>query len=196
MRIISGKYGGRSIRTIPGEGMRPATGRLRSALFSMLEARGVAWNGLRVLDLFAGSGSLGFEALSRGAESVFFVENNPKVAAVIQKSGDDLEVEPGRLRISTDPVARVLGKRPGKTCGLVFVDPPYASNVVAGAVKLLLKNGWLEPGAIIAAEVEAKPQEGKPISAESLADELTVLADRAYGQTRLILWEFSGDESE
>ena len=51
MRIISGIYGGRSIRTIPGEGMRPATGRLRSALFSMLEARGVAWNGLRVLDL-------------------------------------------------------------------------------------------------------------------------------------------------
>ncbi|MBQ4133616.1 MAG: RsmD family RNA methyltransferase, partial [Desulfovibrionaceae bacterium] len=61
MRIISGKFGGRTVRTCPGEGMRPATGRLRSALFSMLEAREVQWSGLLALDLFAGSGSLGFE---------------------------------------------------------------------------------------------------------------------------------------
>jgi len=196
MRIVSGKYGGRNVRTTPGEGMRPATARLRSALFSMLEARGMAWDGLLVIDLFAGSGSLGFEALSRGAASVLFVENNPKVAAAIQKTAADFGVGPGQLRISTDPVARVLGKRAGKSYGLVFIDPPYAANIVPGALKLLLKNGWLAPGAMIAAEVETKPQEGKPVEADKVSDQLTVLADRAYGQTRLILWEYSSDRSE
>lgn len=196
MRIVSGKYGGRNVRTTPGEGMRPATARLRSALFSMLEASGLVWNDLLVLDLFAGSGSLGFEALSRGAAGVLFVENNPKVAAVIQRTAADFGVETGQLRISTDPVARVLGKRAGKRYGLVFIDPPYAANIVPGAVKLLLKNGWLANGAMIAAEVEEKPQEGKPIEADKLSDQLTVLADRAYGQTRLILWEYANDESE
>ncbi|MBQ4132132.1 MAG: RsmD family RNA methyltransferase, partial [Desulfovibrionaceae bacterium] len=119
-----------------------------------------------------------------------FVENNPKVAAVIQKTAADLGLEPGQFRVNTDPVARALGKSPARRYGLVFIDPPYAENIVPGAVKLLLKNGWLEPGALIAAEVEAKPQTGKPLNAEGLSPELEVLADRAYGQTRLVLWEY------
>ncbi len=190
MRIISGKFGGRKVRTFSSEGMRPATARLRSALFSMLESRNLQWPGLLVLDLFAGSGSLGFECLSRGADQVLFVENNPQVAAVIQKTAADFGIESGQLRINTDPVARVLGKQPGRKYGLVFIDPPYAENIVPGAVKLLLKNGWLDPGAFIAAEVEAKPQTGKPLDAENLSPELELLADRAYGQTRLVLWEY------
>lgn len=174
--------------------MRPATGRLRTALFSMLEARAVTWPGLLALDLFAGSGSLGFECLSRGAEQVMFVENNPKVAAVIEKTAADFGLEPNTFRVSTDPVARVLGRQPARRYNLVFIDPPYAENIVPGAVKLLLKNEWLEPGAFVAAEVEVRPQTGKPLDAEGLSGRLTVLADRPYGQTRLVLWEYTCGE--
>ena len=67
MRIISGRLGGRRIKTVEGEGYRPAMGKTRESLFSMLTSRGVVWEGARVLDLFAGSGSLAFEAVSRGA---------------------------------------------------------------------------------------------------------------------------------
>lgn len=194
MRLISGKYGGRTLRTTVGEGYRPATARLREALFSMLEARGVVWDNLCVLDLFAGSGSLGFEALSRGAFSALFVETNPKAAELIQKNAQLLEIEPTAARVITDPVAKVLGRRPVHPFGLVFIDPPYAENTVPAALKLLLKNGWLCPGAIVAGEVESKPQLGKPIEPESFSNDLKVLTDRAYGQTRLILWELDSEQ--
>ncbi len=75
MRIIAGRWGGRAIRSVSGPGYRPATGKVRGAVFSMLEARGLAWPGARVADLFAGSGSLGLEALSRGAAFALFVES-------------------------------------------------------------------------------------------------------------------------
>lgn len=70
MRIIAGALGGRNLKTVEGPGYRPATAKVREAIFSMLSSRGVVWSGLRVLDLFAGSGSLSFEALSRGAQEV------------------------------------------------------------------------------------------------------------------------------
>ena len=122
MRLISGKYGGRTLRTTVGEGYRPATARLREALFSMLEARGLVWDNLFALDLFAGSGSLGFEALSRGALSTLFVETNPKAAELIQKNAQLLEIEPNAARVTTDPVAKVLGRRPVNQFGLVFIE--------------------------------------------------------------------------
>ncbi len=194
MRLISGKYGGRSLRTTVGEGYRPATARLREALFSMLEARGLVWDSLYVLDLFAGSGSLGFEALSRGAVSTLFVETNPKATELIQKNAQLLEIEASAARVTNDPVAKILARRPVNQFGLVFIDPPYAENTVPAALKLLLKNAWLTPGAIVVAEVEAKPQAGKPIQPEAVSEQLTLLADRAYGQTRLILWEFGNEQ--
>ena len=80
MRIISGRLGGRRIKTVEGEGYRPAMGKTRESLFSMLTSRGVVWEGARVLDLFAGSGSLAFEAVSRGAELAVLVENSAVAA--------------------------------------------------------------------------------------------------------------------
>lgn len=181
------------MRTTVGDGYRPATGKVREALFSMLESRGLVWNNLAVLDLFAGSGSLGFECLSRGARSVLFVETNPKATALIDKTANDLAVEPVNYSIRQDQVAKVLGRRPAGKFGLVFIDPPYAENTVQATLKLLLKNNWLEPGALVTAEVETKPQTGLPLDPEAINNELTVLVDRAYGQTRVVIWEFDNE---
>ena len=84
MRIIAGALGGRNLKTVEGPGYRPATAKVREAIFSMLSSRGVVWSGLRVLDLFAGSGGIGIEALSRGAGFAVFVEQNPKAAEIIR----------------------------------------------------------------------------------------------------------------
>lgn len=177
------------MRTTVGEGYRPATGKVREALFSMLESRSVFSDELRVLDLFAGSGSLAFEAISRGATQALLVETNPKAAELILKTAADFELAPGTLQVSGEPVQKLLARAPALPYGLVFIDPPYAENTVPDALKLLLKNRWLLPGAFVVAEVETKPRQGKPLDVERFALELELEADRAYGQTRILLWQ-------
>ena len=86
MRIIAGACRGRTLHTVTGPGYRPAMGRVRESLFSMLEARGVVWGAVRVLDVFAGSGSLGFEALSRGARFADFIEKDHRAAECLRKN--------------------------------------------------------------------------------------------------------------
>lgn len=189
MRIIAGKYRGRKVRTTVGEGYRPATSRVREALFSMLESRSVFSDELRVLDLFAGSGSLAFEALSRGATQALLVETNPKAAELILKTAADLELAPGTLQVSSEPVQKLLARAPALPYGLVFIDPPYAENTVPDVLKLLLKKKWLLPGAFVVAEVETKPRQGKPLDPMLFEQELELEADRAYGQTRILLWQ-------
>ena len=85
MRIIGGQYKGRSIKTCEGPGYRPATSKVRESIFSMLMARGVDFSEARVVDMFAGSGSLGIECLSRGAPEAWFIEKSNKASALIRK---------------------------------------------------------------------------------------------------------------
>lgn len=187
MRIISGQYKGRSLKTTTGPGFRPAMGKVREALFSMIEARGVDWPGARVLDLFAGSGSLGFEALSRGAGQVCFVESAPYAVKIIAANARLLGVEPERIDIRQDEAAKTLARKPLKPYDLVFIDPPYRLDVLGRCLGALVKQGWARQGAVINAEVEAKlrfdPQSAHPA--------LELLADRTYGQTRVILWNMN-----
>lgn len=184
MRIIAGAYKGRSLKTTTGPGFRPAMGKVREALFSMLEAKGVDWPEARVLDLFAGGGSLGFEALSRGAAEVCFVESAPYAAKVIAMNAELLGVERERLSLRREEAAKVLAHRPARDFQVVFIDPPYQMNVLGPTLAALLKNAWVAPGAIVNAEVEAR----LPFSPEKAHANLEALADRAYGQTRVILW--------
>lgn len=185
MRIIAGAYKGRNLKTTTGPGFRPAMGKVREALFSILEAKGVQWPQSRVLDLFAGSGSLGFEALSRGAAEVCFVEPAPYATKVIAANADLLRVEPGRLSIRQEEAAKVLARRPAAPWSVVFIDPPYQMNVLGQTLKALLGNHWVLPGAVINAEVEAR----LPFAPEKAHERLEPLADRAYGQTRVLLWQ-------
>ena len=184
MRIISGTYKGRMLKTTTGPGFRPAMGKVREALFSMLEANDVYWPEARVLDLFAGSGSLGFEALSRGAAFVNFVESASYAVSVIAKNAELLGVEEERIAIRKEQVGKVLGKRPAQPFSVVFIDPPYEMRVLGNTLTNLVKNGWLTPGAIVNAEVEAHA----PLDPAKAHPALTLLADRAYGQTRVLLW--------
>lgn len=184
MRIISGAYRGRSLKTTTGPGFRPAMGIVREALFSMLEARGADWPESRVLDLFAGSGSLGFEALSRGAKKVCFVEKAPYAAKVIEANAELLGVEPHRISIERDEAAKVLARRQSQPFSVVFIDPPYEMQVLANTLKSLLANGWIASGSLINAEVEARQR----LDPETVHPGLESLADRSYGQTRVLLW--------
>lgn len=184
MRIIAGEFKGREIRTTTGPGYRPAMGKVRGALFSMLEARGVVWPETRVLDIFAGSGSLGFEALSRGALEVTFIESMPKAAALIRDNAARLGIDNSRLHVLAEEAGKVLNRPPLQAFDVVFIDPPYGQNLMAPAIGAILRKGWLAPGGIINAEVES----GHKFDPEKEHPELEVAADRRYGQTRVILW--------
>ncbi len=184
MKIISGEYKGRSLKTTTGPGLRPAMAKVREALFSMLEARGVIWAQTNVLDLYAGTGSLGFEALSRGASQVTFVEKAPYAAKTIMANADLLGVEGHRVNVVQQDVAQFLIKGKARPYSLVFIDPPYQLNTLTKTVHQLIKYNWLAENAIVNAEVEARLK----IQPETLHEQLELLDDRAYGQTRVVLW--------
>lgn len=184
MRITAGIYKGRTVRTVEGPGYRPATAMVREALFSMLEARGVVWSETRVLDLFAGSGSLALESLSRGAQHATMVEMNRSAARTIEKTMADLGIEPGVAVVACADIFPWLGKGPGKKepFNLVFVDPPYGENLAGRALNALGRKGWLAPGAVVAAEIE------KDAAVPKLAEQFDLVVDRTYGQTRIVIW--------
>jgi 16S rRNA (guanine966-N2)-methyltransferase len=184
MRIISGEFRGRQLKTTSGPGYRPAMGKVRGALFSMLEARGVIWPETRVLDVFAGSGSLGFEALSRGAAEALFIESMPKAVALIRENAAKLGLEPQRWHILNEEAGKALNRPPLRPFDLIFIDPPYRQNLMPPAIKAILRRGWLAPVGIINAEVES----GLKFDPEKENPELAVIADREYGQTRVVLW--------
>jgi 16S rRNA (guanine966-N2)-methyltransferase len=184
MRIISGELGGRLLKTVSGPGYRPATDKVRQALFSMLEARGVEWSHCRVLDLFAGSGSLGFEALSRGAASACFVEKMRQAAAVIGQNAESLGLDSTRVSIIAKDVRTVLKKRTDRPFDLAFIDPPYRKGLLKPVMRMLLQSGWLQDDGLVAAEVEVE------IRPDDVAtSELVELVDKTYGQTRICIWQ-------
>lgn len=183
MRIISGTLKGRSLKTISGTGYRPAMSKVRESLFSLLEARGVIWSEATILDLFAGSGSLAFEGISRGAKEALFVEQDPKACVCIKKNADALDIS-SRCTIMTDDVLKFTSRRPSEGYSVVFIDPPYAKNFIPPTLRNLLRRQWLSPHAFIVAEVEKH----LPIDMDTF-EGLTPVLDRPYGQTRILIWQ-------
>lgn len=173
MRIIAGKWRGRPIEAPPGAGTRPTADRVRETLFSMLASRLGDFEGLRVADLFAGSGALGFEALSRGAASATFVENNSKAAAVIRRNAEKLGVLADVLGGSA------LALPQSDPFDLVFADPPYAAGSGSAVVAAIAKAGWLTRGGWMTIET-SRDDSVEP-------GELAVEATRDVGRARLTL---------
>jgi len=184
MRIIGGRFGGRQIKVIDSLGLRPAMGRVREALFSMLTAREVFFPGARVLDLFAGAGSVGIEALSRGAGQAVFIEKNPAVAKVLRENLRGLGLSPTEARVIEADVVKALPKLAGQAFDLVTIDPPYGQGLFAPALEKLLGLGLLSQHGVVAAEIEA----GLALAATDIPSALVCLTDRTYGQTRILLW--------
>jgi len=190
MRIISGAFGGRSIRTVEGPGYRPATNKVRQAVFSMLEARGVVWEDCRVLDLFAGSGSLALEALSRGAAEAWFMDKNPQAVAALKGTLADFKIPPGRARVLLGDLMKNLARPAAAPFDLVFVDPPYGFDLLPAALEKALRGGWIAQNALVLAEVEAGCDLAGRVPAQLIPQ-----TDRLYGQTRILLWQHSIQDS-
>lgn len=184
VRIIAGQWKGLRIKTTQGQGYRPATGRVREALFSMLDSRGVDWAHFAVLDVFAGSGSLGWEALSRGARTVWFLENDAKAVRLLREQARSLAL-PGRtIRVSAGDALRLLAKSAPLEFDLLFFDPPYGRDLLVPAMRRAEMHGWMAAQSLICVEVEA----GWDWTAYDPPG-FDLLTNRLYGQTRILLWK-------
>ncbi|MDN5747630.1 MAG: 16S rRNA (guanine(966)-N(2))-methyltransferase RsmD [Pseudonocardia sp.] len=149
-RIIAGTAGGRRLR-VPPKGTRPTSDRVREALFSALE-HDPGLDGAAVLDLCAGSGALGLEALSRGAAHALFVESDRRAADVLRRNVDDLGLHGALVRAG--PAASVLACAAARAYDLVLVDPPYdvPDAEVAGWLAAAAEHGWFADGATVVVE--------------------------------------------
>jgi 16S rRNA (guanine966-N2)-methyltransferase len=181
MRIVAGQYRGKPLIGPEGSATRPTSDRARESIFNILEH--AAWSpGLRearVVDLFAGSGALGFEALSRGAAFALFVETDEAARGAIRDNVEALGLF-GNTRIDRRD-ATDLGARPssaGPPFGLAFLDPPYAKGLGEKALAELRAHGWLKPGAVVVFERGS----GEP---DVAVEGFETLDARDYGAARI-----------
>jgi 16S rRNA (guanine966-N2)-methyltransferase len=179
MRIVAGHWRGRTLIAPPGSQTRPTADRVRQALFDMLLH--APWGGrdavegVRVLDVFAGTGALGLEALSRGAAHVTFVEQDRAALTALRANINACRAEHRCTVLAVD----ALGALPDEPAGLVFLDPPYGHDLVRRAVSRLRTVARLAPGAIMVAETGR--DEPTPTAAP-------LLAERMHGAARISIW--------
>jgi len=183
MRIIGGKYRGRRLVVPDGRTTRPTTDRMRERVFSILESR-LDFDGIRVLDLFAGTGALGLEALSRGAQYVLFMEQAVAARAAIRQNIETLQA------MGNTQLFRRDATRPGnigtmQPFDLVFADPPYGKELGNRAAIQLLQGGWLQPYAVLMLE-ERKD------SLPSMIEGYDTLDTRQSGDTAIGLYTPKG----
>jgi len=150
MRIISGRWRGRALKAPAGESTRPTSDRAREAIFSMLTSRLGTFEDLDVLDLFAGTGALGIEALSRGAGTACFIDND---AAAVKAIRANLAAMGATGDVRQSPVASIGGAP--RAHHLVFLDPPYGLGLADPALSHLHERGWIAPGALVSVETAA-----------------------------------------
>jgi 16S rRNA (guanine966-N2)-methyltransferase len=172
MRVVAGRLGGRRLRAPRGRDTRPTSDRVREALFSMLGPL----DGARVLDLYAGSGALAIEALSRGAASATLVERDARAVAVIRTNLDALDLGASEAQVVHGPAAAALrdASRRGDTYDLVLLDPPYRDAATLGRELTQALPAVLAPNARVVAESDRR----SPLDLG-----LPVLRERRYGDT-------------
>jgi 16S rRNA (guanine966-N2)-methyltransferase len=176
-RLIAGTAGGRRLR-VPPSGVRPTGDRAREGLFNSLGTL-VDLDGAAVLDLYAGSGALGLEALSRGAAEVVFVESGPRVLPVLRANLAAVGLPGGRVVAGSVPTV-VAGPAPG-AFDVVLADPPYSTPVdeVVAVLESLVSGGWLAPGAVVVVERSSREE---PFEWPT---PLAALRERRYGEAAL-----------
>lgn len=179
MRIVGGNFKGHSIAAPQGMGTRPTTDRVRESVFNILGhgITGFAVEGARVLDLFAGTGAMGLEAMSRGARFCQFVEESAEARGLIRRNADALGVI-GLTKIWRRDATRLGPCAPQPGFDLVFADPPYGMGLGEKALAALVSGQWLNQGAIVVLE-EALKTEVPPAQGLGLID------TRDYGDTRI-----------
>ncbi len=178
IRIIAGTLRGRKLEVPPSKITRPTTDRVRESMFNLLESymasQGISFEDVTVLDVFAGSGALGFEALSRGAQQVTFFDPAPPALKILQHNAAHLQCERSQVKIQ-----RVDTTKPPKArqaIGLIFMDPPYSKGFLRPTYEALLKKGWVNDTTILV--FETSDQEELP---PFFDDKIKI--QRTYGST-------------
>ena len=177
MRIVAGQFRGRPLATPRGNAVRPTSDRMRESLFSILAARyGGHLQDARIADLFAGTGALGLEALSRGARQVCFVEQHPASIALVERNIETLGAQE-QCRVIRADATRLPRQKP--PFDLILLDPPYGRQLVNGALRSTLAQGWAGPDTLMVAECAAD-------DSDALISGLTLLDERQQGTSRLL----------
>ena len=178
LRIIAGKWRSRLIKFPEVADIRPTPDRVRETLFNWLQQAVVD---AQCLDLFAGSGALGFEALSRGAASVTFVDNHADIITHLETQGESLEAQD--FDIACLDANAWLQQKAIKTFNVVFLDPPFTQDYIKSCLQLLLENHWLAPQALIYVE-QATPLEALSLPSELTLEQHKQAGDVCYGLLR------------
>ena len=211
MRIITGSARGIALATLEGENTRPTADRTKEALFSMIQ---FDIEGRRCLDLFAGSGQLGLEAISRGAEHCVFIDEAREAVEIVLANAKKTKLF-DRCRISTGSFANFLKNAAGKeSFDLIFLDPPYALGYIPEALSLIAEGDLLRAGGRIVCESDngTAPVKKKDIKSdeyhnakvmeqvfgesEELFEKYTVVKTALYGRSRITLLEIESGETE
>ena len=188
MRIIGGSRRGLKLAEV-GAGdvaahLRPTSDRVREAIFNLLiNAHGNPVTGARVLDLFAGTGALGFEALSRGARHCQFVDENAEARGLVRTNADKLGVI-GQCKIWRRDATDLGPCAPLPRFDLVFADPPYGKGLGTKALQALVQGEWINAGAIVVLEENEKAEVPEVAG-------LTLIDERGYGETKVRFYRFS-----
>ena len=184
MRIVGGRLKGRVLSAPSSRAIRPTSERLRESIFDILEHRfpdQIA--GARVVDLFAGTGALAIEALSRGARFALFVDNGAEARALLRTNVEALALG-GVTRIWRADATKLGASPAGGPFALAFVDPPYGQGLAHPALVALIEGCWLEPNALCVVEEAAKAEIPAPVG-------LALIDERLYGDTRIAIFQAS-----
>jgi len=186
LKIISGKFQNQKIPTAKNIKYRPSTGKLKEAIFSILTSGEFTDHKLfhentSILDLFAGSGSLAFESLSRGAGYATFIDIDPSSLKIAEEFAKSLNIED---RVNFVNINALNLPKANKTFDLVFIDPPYHKNIVPKVMKLLIKHNWLKSGSVIVIET-AK------LDDYVLDENVEILREKLYGNTKLLVLKYN-----
>ncbi|MGN1473498.1 MAG: 16S rRNA (guanine(966)-N(2))-methyltransferase RsmD [Eubacteriales bacterium] len=188
MRIITGTARGTKLFTLEGEATRPTSERAKEAVFSMIQFE---IEGRRVLDLYAGSGQLGLEALSRGASFCMFVDSNPEAIAVIRKNAEKTKLSDRCRTLISDAANYVRKGAGGEKYQIVFMDPPYASGLVIPTLERLISADIVSPGGLVFCETD---QENLFDGREDIFRTFTLRRDGSYGKIKMYLLEKKAEE--
>lgn len=195
MRIIGGKLRGRKLVCPKGKGVRPTTDRVREALFQVLESTyGVKWQGIRIMDLFAGSGALGIEALSRGAGHGIFLEHERQAFAALEKNIERCGLT-SRAELLRGDVFRLLNRKvfrkSSRPVSLIFADPPYGKGFSSRLFDALSKKGcFLREGGLVVVEERKETDPGRAF--RGTCADLVLQEKRIYGDTALFFYAAAG----
>ena len=186
MRIVAGSHRGRRLKSPAGDAVRPTRDRIREALFNRLAhnrwGRAALPRDAIVVDVFAGTGALGLEALSRGAAHVTFLENDPAALDLLRHNAALFDAAERITILNCDAT------RPGRArraCDLVLLDPPYGGGLAGPALAAFARGGWLAPDALAAIELAAKEPFEPPPGFDSIDE-------RRYGASRVVILRWPG----